>query len=189
MTARERRTLLLGAALIVAAVLGTRVLPAMVRAHAGLRVRASERTELLARAQDAIAAENAHRDSLARLADRVLALGPRLVAVGTAVEAGAELAALVAALVRQHRLRLLRLDPRPTTLAPPVGPVAVRVELEGDIAGLAGWLAAVESGHPLLAVGALSVVVLDPQASERAPEVLRVEADLTGWFLLRERAP
>ncbi len=44
-------------------------------------------------------------------------------------------------------------------------------------------LRGVERGDAALVVSELRVTALDPGSSDRAPEVLRVELTVAGWFL------
>jgi hypothetical protein len=115
----------------------------------------------------------------------IVALARVLVDGHTTAEAQASLSGLVSLAANRHALRVVRLDPLPDSSVGVFNRVAVHAELEGDIAGLGGLLKTVESGEPLLSVGALSVTTPDPRSSGKAPELLHLELDVTGYFLPR----
>jgi hypothetical protein len=186
MTPRDRKALLLGAAVVLGAVLLLRVIPWGVRSVLALRTRTLERVETLTRAQDVLAAAPALRDSLTRALGAVVALAPRLVDGRTAAEASASLSALVSMAASRHQVRLVRLDPLPDSAAGVFRRVAVHAELEGDVRGLTRFLRAIETGDPLLTIPTLAVLAPDPLGRVPGPEALRAEVDVTGFFLLRE---
>lgn len=187
MTPRDRRALIWGGAAMVGAMLVLRVVPWTVRAVAALRVEAVERVQTVARANDVLAAAAATRDSLAQILGAVVALAPRLVDGRTAADAQASLSGLVSLAASRHALRIRRLDPLPDSTADGVfNRVAVHVELEGDVAGLARFLGAVEKGDPLLTLPALSVQAVDPVGRPNTAEQLRIEATIAGLYLSRE---
>jgi hypothetical protein len=186
MTPRDRRALLYGGGAILGAVLLLRVLPWAVRSVVALRAEAAERVEMLARADEVLAGAGATRDSLAGAFAAIVALGPRFVEGRSAADAQAALADLVSFTARRLALRVARLDPLPDSAAGPFGKVALHTELEGDLAGLTRFLKAVETGDPLLTVPALSVQALDAAGRPNAPEQLKIEATVAGFYLPRE---
>ena len=186
MTPRDRRALLVGGGAILGAVFLLRAVPWTVRSVGALRVEAAERAETVARAQEVLAGAAATRDSLTRGLGAVVALAPRLVDGRTSADAQASLSGLVSLAATRHALRIMRLDPLPDSTAEGVfNRVAVHVELEGDVAGLARFLGAVERGDPLLTLPALSVQAIDPVGRPNAPEQLKIEATVAGLYLPR----
>lgn len=185
MTPRDRRALILGAGAVLSAVVALRVLPWAVRSVIALRAEAAERVEMLARADEVLAGAPAVRDSLARAFGEVVALAPRLVDGHTAAEAQASLAGLVSLAASGHRLRVMRLDPLPDSVAGAFGRVALHAELEGDVAGLTRFLKAIEVGDPLLTIPVLSIQAADPVGRPNAAEQLKVEATIAGLYLPR----
>ncbi len=187
MTPRDRKALVLGLTVVVGAVLLLRVIPWGVRSVVALRARTAERVGTLARAENALAAAPALRDSLTRALGAVVALAPRLVDGRTAAEASASLSALVSMAASRHQVRVVRLDPLPDSAAGAVfRRIAVHAELEGDARGLTRFLRAIETGDPLLTVPTLAVQAPDPLGRSPGPETLRAELDVTGFFLPRE---
>lgn len=185
MTAHDRKALLRGAGIVLAAVLLLRVLPAGARWVASAREHATDRLSALARAQDAVRQMPALRDSLATAVARVVALAPRLLDGRTRAEASAALAALLSLQAGRSGLKVLRLAPTTDSSGGIVQPVDAQAELEGDAAGLTAFLAAVERGSPLLSV--VTLAITSPEAVPRpgAAEALHVEVEVRGWFLAR----
>lgn len=185
MTGRNRRALVSGATVLLAAVLLLRVVPAGVRVVGSARDRASDRLLALARAETLVRQVPALRDSLATALAGVVSLAPRLLGGGTRAEAAATLAALLSLQAGRSGLRVLRLAPAPDTARGAVQPVKVQAEFEGDAAGLTAFLAGVERGHPLLSVVALAITAPDAVPRQGSAEALRVEVEVRGWYLAR----
>ena len=185
MTGRERRALARGAAVVLAAVLLLRVIPAGVRGATAARERAGDRLSTLSRSRDLVRRMPALRDSLGTALAGVVALAPRLLDGRTRAEASAALAALVSLQAGRSGLKVLRLAPAADSSGGILQPVDVQAEFEGDAAGLTAFLAAVERGHPLLTL--LALAVTSPEAVPRpgAAEALRIEIEVRGWFLAR----
>lgn len=185
MNPRDRRALLVGGAVILGALVVLRVLPRTVAAVGGLRERTAQQSAAASRARAVLAAAPAARDSLERVLNAIVALAPQLVDVHSAAEAQASLSALVSLAASRHGLKVARLDPLPDSSVGVFNRVTVHAELEGDVAGLAGLLRAVETSEPLLSVVSLAVSAPDPYARPNAPEVLHLEINVSGYYLPR----
>ncbi len=185
MTGRERRALGRGAAVVLAAVLLLRVIPAGVRGIVAARERAADRLSALARSQDLVRQMPVLRDSLGTALAGVVALAPRLLDGRTRAEASAALAALVSLQAGRSGLKVLRIAPTGDSSRGILQPVSVQAEFEGDAATLTAFLSTVERGHPLLSVVALAIT--SPEAVPRpgAAEALRIEIEVRGWYLAR----
>lgn len=177
---RDRRAVLAGGAIVGLALL-VRGVPAGLHAVTALRARADAASLELSRSQELLAAERVLRDSLASRARRILALAPRLVAGATVSDARAELASIVGAAAARHRVRIAREEAQPDTPHDPFVRLVLRVEAEGDIAGVAGWLAELEEGPRLLTADELTIVAAEPTAPAAQPELLRVSLTIAGW--------
>ncbi|MFQ5808422.1 MAG: type II secretion system protein GspM [Armatimonadota bacterium] len=186
MTGRDRRVLLWGFAAVTAAVLMLRVIPWAVRAYGGLRVRAVERVETLARARTAVAATAMVRDSLSRAATELVALAPKLLPGKTAAEAAANLGAAISGAAERSGMRVIALNPTADAGSGLFVPVSTHARLEGDLAALAGFLRTVELGRPVLTIRNLPVQAADPRSQDGTRELLRVELDVTGWRIQGE---
>jgi hypothetical protein len=183
MTARDRRALVLGLTVTLAALVVLRGIPWAARRQSGLRTRAVEAGAAAQRARDVLAVAATRRDSLGTALAAVVALAPRLIDGHTSAGAGASLASLVTLAASEHRLRVVRLDPQPDSSGGVFAQVRVHAELEGDVRGLVGFLRALDAGPPVLAVPALAVLAPAPPGS--GAEALRIEATITGRYLPR----
>lgn len=185
---RDRRALLLGATLITAAI-ALRAVPAAARSAGHLTARADAASLELARARELLDGRMWMRDSLAGRASRLVALAPRLVAGRTAAEVRAELGAIVAATAERHRIRVAQQEVRADSVAGPFLRVQLRLEGEGDVTGVAGWLAALEEGMQLLTVSEVSIQAPEPFAPPAQMERLRIVLTVAGWGAPRGQRP
>jgi len=182
MTSRDRRAVLIGAAVVVAAALLLRVVPAAARATSALRERATQRLGALARAREVVRESPAARDSLAAALAGMVALAPKLLEGRSRAEASASLASVVSLLAGRSGLKVLRVAPGADSAGGIVQPVRLQAEFEGDIGGLTRFLAALESGQPLLSARSLGVTAPEAVPRPGAPEALRIEVEVAGWF-------
>lgn len=182
MTARDRAALRIGATLVVAVVLGLRLLPWTVRVATGYRERVTERVAAAERARALVAAGPALRDSLTGALATVVRLAPALLDGTTRAEAAATLSSWVTGSSLQHRLRVRSIESQPDSAPGPIAPVRVRAELEGDISGVMGLLRSVEYGSPLLTLRETGLTALDPSSSPRVPELIRIQIEIGGWY-------
>lgn len=187
MTARERQVVLLGASTIAVAVVVLRVLPWLVRTHAALRDRAAQQVELATSAHRTIESLPALRDTVAYALADFVALAPQLVSRGSPAEAAAALSGEVSRRAHQARLQVIQLNPVNDSTAGVLGRVTVHAELEGDLAGLAAFLADVETGDPILSVTSIAIRSREGRPDGPTPQVLRTELDVCGWYLTEER--
>ena len=185
MTPRDRRALLMGASLVAAAVLGLRVAPWSFRTLFAWRARVADARATLAREQALLASAPQLQDSLDRALARVVALAPAVVAGRTSAEASATLASWVTLGASRHALKVVSVNPLPDSATGVFDRVAVHVALEGDVRGLTSFLAAVETGVPLLTVGQLTVDAPTPAGPRSAPEALEVGLTVAGYALVR----
>lgn len=184
MTGRERKTLLLGASVVVGAVVVLRVLPWGARRVLAATGELRERATLLARAREELAQAPVLRDSAARITQALVHLAPKLLGGSSVAEAGADLSAQLNLLAARHQAKLERLDVLSDSgVAGRLGRAGVRVTLESDIRGLAGFLHALAAGDAALAVRDLRIVAPDPGSPDRGPEVLKVELTIEGWYV------
>lgn len=186
MTSRDRRALVVGGSVVLVAVMLLRLLPWTVREVVTLRARAIDHVATLERTRALVAALPAHRDSLREALGALVGLAPKLVDGATSAEAQASLSALVSLASSRHGLKILRLDPLPDSAAGAFQRVAVHAECEGDAGGLTALLRSLETGTTLLTVPVISVQATDPWTEGKAPERLRIELTVTGWYLARE---
>jgi len=179
--ARDRRAVLLGVAVLAAAWLALRGVPWAASALAQLRERATVAQLALSAARATLAEEPVLRDSLGGRAQRLVRWAPRLFAGGTASEAHADLSAWLTGLATARRVRLERLDIGGDSGVSVFTRLTVRVEVEGDVRGITGWLAALEGGEQLVRVTSLRISAPDAANPGVRSERLHVEITLVAW--------
>ena len=186
MTQRDRRALLVGGTVVIAAVFVFRVLPWTVRSAVAAETRLREQAVLLARARVDLDDATLLRDSAAELSRALVGLAPRILSGSSAAEAIADLSGRVNLAGSTHQAKLERVDPLPdSALAGRLHRVALRIAFECDVRGLVGVLQELEFGKAALAVRELRVTAVDAASPDKSPEVLRVNLTVTGWFLIR----
>lgn len=184
MTSKDRRAVVAGGAVILAAVLGLRVVPRVVSSALAARSSLEEQATLLAWARAELSALPSLRDSAAVLTRALVALAPRLLDGANAVEAGADLAARLNHAATRAPARLDRVEPvSDTVTAGRLMRASARATLETDVRGLVSLLRTLETGDALVGIERLEVVSPDPATPERRPEILRVEIVVVGWYL------
>lgn len=184
MTPRDRHALLLGGAVVAAAVCFLRVLPWGVKRVVAASVQLGERSRLLEHARADLASAGELRDSTAALTRSLVALAPQLLTGNSAAEATADLSGRLNLAASRSQANLQRLDPVPdSVIAGRLRRLSAHVALECDIRGLAGLLHAVEAGDAALTVLDLQVAAADPASGGSQPEVLKVEITVAGWYV------
>ncbi|HKV69642.1 MAG TPA: type II secretion system protein GspM [Gemmatimonadales bacterium] len=184
---RDRRALLLGLGAVVLALLAFRGVPLAVRGVDGLRDRAAGQTATLARVEDVVLRGPAVRDSLTDALQGIVSLAPELVDGTTAADAQASLSGLVSLVANRHALKVLRADALPDSAVGVFHRAAIHAELEGDLGGVTAFLRSIETGEPLLTVSSISLETPDPLSYRRTPEVLHLFADVSGYYLPRDK--
>jgi hypothetical protein len=172
------------------AVFALRFLPWATGAIEGRRQRVLLQAELLNRARADLLLADALVDSGSVLQARVLELAPRILSGSSEAAARADLAGRLHAAAARHRIRLDRSDMVPDSArAGALRSVTTRTLIEGDSQGTLELLQALGQGEVVLTLGDLRVMALDPSSPDAAPEVLRTELTVQGWFLQRDSIP
>lgn len=173
--------------MLAAGWLATRVVP---RAMGGLARRKAVAQELqrsLARASELIAAEPALRESLAVRARALLGQAESLFAGGTPSEAAAELSSFVSGAGAVRFVHIARLDAAAEAGEGLFRRVTVRVEAEGDVTGIATWIADLERSPRTVRITDLWISASEPGAPVAQAERLRVEARLSALAVVTPR--
>jgi Tfp pilus assembly protein PilO len=186
MTTRDRRAAVLGAVVIVSAVLGLRVIPAGVRYLGTLRADLDERVLMVTRAQALVAGAPALSDSLREATAHFVTVAPQLLPGTSAADATAEFSAYLAVLAEQSGLQVRTLQPLPRASNEVFEAVAMRAELEGRVEALADFLRRVEDGTPLVVVRAITLRAAEPTQPGTASSVVQLDAEFVAWRLPRE---
>jgi hypothetical protein len=183
--ARDRRALLRGGAVVLAALFVLRVMPWVMRRAVVAEAELRDRAALVAHARADLETTPMLRDSAAALASAVVALAPELLSGSSAAEAMADLSGRMNLAASSSAAKLERVEPLPDSgRAGRLRRVRLRATIEADIRGLVGVLRAVERAKAALAVTEMRIVAVDPSASDRVPEALRAELTVAGWFLV-----
>ena len=184
MTERDRRALLVGGAAVLGAVLLLRVLPWSARRVLAAEAELRQRAALLARARADLGEAALLRDSAAALGQALVGLAPKILSGGSAAEASADLSGRLNLAASRSAAKLERVDQvSDSTAAGRLRRVRLRATLESDVRGVSGVLRAMEFNEAALSVNELRIVAVDPNSPDRAPEVLRLQVTVAGWFL------
>jgi len=187
MTQRERRVVLGGLALSLVALAGTRLIPRLVHWVAQQRAEVAALSQLALRQRQAIASGAQVSDSAASQRRQLEALGAAVLAAHSDEEALEELSLRLGTLARRHDARLERTEPMADSLR--VGflrRVTIRTAIESDLTGLLDLLHSLGRDSTALGLSALRIAAADPQSLPTAPEVLRSELTISGWYVSRQ---
>src|SRR5204863_695667 len=113
MTSRDRRALIGGGIVVLAATFLLRIVPWGIRKVFAAQDELRERATLLAHAREEIATTLLLRDSTAVLTRALGSLAPKLLSGGTAAEANADIAAWLNMFVSRSLAKLERIDQLP----------------------------------------------------------------------------
>jgi hypothetical protein len=190
MTPRDRRAVVLGGAVCLSALLLLRGVPWAVRAAASAVASLHARAELLARAEAELREAPVLVDSARVLQARITALAPRILVGDREAEVVTDMAGRLGVLAEQNRVRLGRTAAIADSLhAGPLHRISLRASVEGDARGTLGFAGGLARAPALLDLAELRIIAADPGSPPAAPEVLRSELTVRGWYLVRDSAP
>jgi hypothetical protein len=183
MTPRDRRALLSGLGIVVMAVVGLRLGPAVVSAVGNNRQDLASRAELLARMRADVRDATTLQDSADVVQKRVAALAGQLLGRGTEAQVSTSLEALISMAAEHSRVRVGSTEAVPdSTTAGAARRVSVRALVDSDTGGLLNFLLALAQESPALTVSDLQVAA-DLPAIPSAAEVLHSQVIVRGWYL------
>jgi hypothetical protein len=181
MSARDRRTLVIGGVTIGLLFGLARGLPALM---AWQRDRVDEAATLTNQARASRADESilpSQRDTLRARKARLAALDSAMLSGVSSSAAAAQLAATLGDIADEAPLKVSAMQLRADSAqVGTIAPVAVRVTGVTDVTGLAEFLKAVETGAMPLLVRELAVTQPDPMAPDTKIETLRVDILVEG---------
>jgi len=173
---RDRRTLTIGLMTVMSLVTLSRGIPALRVWEAGRLAAAGASSQQLSVVRQAERDHSRIRDSLRARQRRLAELDSSLLTGPSPSTILAVLASSVEALAEENGFKVGSVRLRADSLAMDgLALVEARVAGVTDVAGLAGFLRAVESGKTVLVVRDLSVSQPEPAASDAKPEALRVD--------------
>lgn len=181
LSARDRRTLMLGGVTIVTLLMISRGIPAWIRWERHLRDDATTATA------EALASQRAVRTApqISRLSQTLeqeyQGLAPAFLEGEHTAAAGATLISRVNAAAEGAGVRLGALAVEADSSAEH-GITVVRVHGDGasDVAGVARFLATLEGGAPILSIRDLSLEAADPHVPNEQPETIRINFVIEG---------
>ena len=116
----------------------------------------------------------------------MVGLAPKLLSGDSPAQALADLSGRVNLAASRNQTKIERAD----QLSDSVGAgrlrrVRLQAAVESDIRGVVGFVRTLELGDAVLSVEELRIVASDANSADIAPEILRVDVTVTGWFLER----
>ena len=190
MTARDRQVLRWGVAVVGVSWLLLRGLPGIMQSERLLR----ERVAAKAAQRDRAVSDLHSLDSLERAAgqveSRIHALAPRLLSGTTASAAAADVSARTRALIEAQGARVERIQGLgDSSAAGGLRRSGLRLEITTDTPGLFDVLRAIERYPAVLSVSFVRIVSNDAGLASEAPESLRVELGVSGFYLAAKGSP
>jgi Type II secretion system (T2SS), protein M subtype b len=173
---RDRRTLTRGAVVVIPLLTMGRGMPALIDWQRGRARDAADVARVAAQARLSSRLLPTLRDTLNARRARLASLDSLLLTAPSAAAAAAVLASTLGELADSAAMRVASMQLRAdSAVAGALTVVGVRLAGIGDVAGLAGFLRAVEGGDAPFVVRELSVMQPDPGAADAKPEVLRID--------------
>lgn len=189
MSRSPRFTVLMGAVVVVSAWLLIRIVTA---AAGELRRRHSlvvSQELLLARARQDIQSLDDLEDSARLIRKELVNLAPDILPGHSPATAHSEMARRIELIVEQEKAGLKSIEPVVDSgRAGGLARVTGRVSFESDVHGLSSILSGLSTTKPLLTVSTLQILAANPGSTDETPEMLLVEALVSGWFQLEVHA-
>ena len=181
LSARDRRTLLVGGGTIAVLLFVSRGLPAWIRWERHLRGDAVTAVAEAEASQQAVATAPQAAHLAHALEQQYLSLAPAFLQGEHAAAAGATLISRVNSVARMAGVQLGALAVE-TDSSAEQGITVVRVRGDGasDIAGVTRFLTTLEGGLPMLSVRDLSLDATDPRVPQGQPETIRMNFVIEG---------
>jgi len=181
----DRRALLRGGWVVIAALAGLGVGPAVRRDLAARRERVIAKTAWVQDTKRELAALPGLEDSAREVTARLAGLAPRLLGAGTMAQGHAELEARLRSIASLHHAQVVDFVGLPDSgSAGRLRRVRGRLALVTDFKGLAELLAVLERQPLALLPERLAIRAEAPEQAAGEPERLDVQLEVSAWFLL-----
>lgn len=178
---RDGRTLLAGGITIASLVIVARGIPAVRDWETSQMSQAHSAAQQLAALRAGLRVLPALRDSLRARRARLVVLDSTLLVGGSPSDVAAALASTLEDLADDNSLKVTALQLHAdSSIVDGFARVDVRLTGIADVAGLAGFLHAIEGGNTPLVVRDLSVSQPEPAANDSKPEALRIDLLVAG---------
>lgn len=188
LSARDRRTIAVGATVVMGLVGVLRGLPAWRAWRADARAAAVEMLSRAGRTEAVLAGSSQALDTLEVRTARLRQVVPALLAGETPAEAASMLTAVIADVARRSLVRLDAMEVRVDTSDRKSLPrVSLDAQATADVRGLASLLYSLERGPTLLAVRRLVVQPANVQSPPDQIENLSIRLTVEGLALVRKR--
>ncbi len=182
MTARDRRALVAGCAVIATAWLLVRGLPDAARMIAQAEDETVQRAALLARMRDRVHRLPSIDDSLRVLDEVAVALPHMLLVGGDRETAAVDLMRRIRDSLAHPEAKIIGFEPLDVTeTSGPLTLASIRVDLETDFRGLLELLGAIEA-DPALEIESLDATAAAPHGRDDRPEILTADIGISGWY-------
>jgi len=184
---RERRTIRLAAFVVLPAIAYSMVIRPLASSFTGLENQVAQERDLYRREQGLLREQSAAERDYGRQAATLLDQSPRLFDGRDTVTAAAELVSYVTGQAATHRVFVQSSETGASDTGED-GILRIQVEVRGvsDVAGLLGWLGAMERGRKLVRVTQLSVLPaaeLGSSSSTGGSELLGLTLVVEGFAL------
>ena len=186
LTARDRRALAWGLALVVPALVSTQMVRPSLTAYRDLQARLEQERDLLQREENLLADRRHFQKRYAAVERAVLEEAPRLFGGPDLTAAAAELGSYVNAQAYAHRVMVQRSEPGPPA-STESGVARLQLDVQGvsDLGGILGLLQSLEMGPKLVAVGRVAIAQTAPvlPGAGGQQEALAFGATVVGYAL------
>jgi len=186
LTARDRRALAWGLALVVPALVSTQMVRPSLTAYRDLQARLEQERDLLQREENLLADRRHFQKRYAAVERAVLEEAPRLFGGPDLTAAAAELGSYVNAQAYAHRVMVQRSEPGPPA-STESGVARLQLDVQGvsDLAGILGLLQSLETGPKLVAVERVAIAQTAPvlPGAGGQQEALAFGATVVGYAL------
>lgn len=183
-SARERKTIAIGGACIIAILVVTRGAPALIAWRRDLHSTAEENRSALADARAVLAEDGVVNDWALKNAKRVIALAPLLLSGDTPASASASLEGIISGAAAASNVQLGALELKPDSASRSAFTrILVKGSANGDIRGLSRMLQQIEQGPALIAVDELSITQPELVGAPDHMETLHMELIVCGLML------
>lgn len=185
MNRREALVVRWGAGIVVAALVCARVIPVAWRTIRAQHETLEGERVLLSRAEGAIADLDALERRTAAIRGALVALAPRLLSGGSEAEAVADLTGRESLAAGRARTRIVRTEQLADSAhAGRLRRVTVRLEIESDWSGLAGFFRNELADPAVLPIRAITLRGTETPSAVTGPEVVSGEVEVSGWYLI-----
>jgi hypothetical protein len=181
LSARDRRTLIVGVSVVGGLFVLARGLPSLMRWQNEQRLEAESMVADLSAARAGARQMPALRDSLRARQKRLAVVDSSILSGPTSSSAAAMLASALEELAGESSVKVSAMQLHADSAAAgALVQVSVRLTAVADVYGLLALLRAIEGGETLLAVRELAVTQPEPAAPSSKPEALRVDMMVVG---------